>query len=290
LAGPFLREPGFPVINSHGAVAFRVFYSEHDPSRLNFAIYSGSGGPLTLIADSSGPLFLSGAVPLHMNDNGTVALGALTDGSGGVIVTGNGGPLTTITSFAAGLTGFGSGPSINDDGTVAFFGQRTGGVNGVFVSDGGTPITLADSSGPFTNNFGREALINDSGQVAFRATLDAGGQGIFTGPDPIADKVVQTGDSLFGSTVTVVGHAALSQDGTFDINDNGDIAFRYELANGTFGIAVARVVPEPSSAIVLAFGLLSVLLRRGHRHACGMNSIRVSSRHGLSRLRERKSP
>jgi len=42
------------------------------------------------------------------------------------------------------------------------------------------------------------------------------------------------------------------------MNDNGDLAFMYELANGTIGIAVARIVPEPSSAMLLAVGLLGV--------------------------------
>ena len=42
----------------------------------------------------------------------------------------------------------------------------------------------------------------------------------------------------------------------FNMNDNGDNAFRYVPANGTFGIAVANVVPKPSSAIMLAIGCL----------------------------------
>ena len=255
ISDPFPRQVFFPVINAQGTVAFRVAYHELDPQRLNFAIRSGNGGPLTLIADSSGPLFLTNSTPLHMNDSGTVAFAALLDGSGVGLFTGNGGSLTTVVTGAAGFTGF-NDPSINNNGTLAFSSQRTDGVRGIFTTSGGPVTTVADSSGPFNDLFGRDAIINDQGVVIFGAGLDAGGFGIFTGPDPVADKVIRTGDSLFGSTVTAVGRFDQTSNGTFDINDNGEIAFRYELANGAFGIAVARVVPEPSSMMLLAAGVL----------------------------------
>jgi hypothetical protein len=264
ISAPFPREVAFPVINSAGVVAFRVFFHELDPLHLNFAIRTGNGGPLTLVADSSGPLSLTNSTSLHMNDNGTVAFAALMDGGGVGIFAGNGGPLSPVVTGATGFTGF-SDPSINASGTVAFSSERTNGVRGIFTSDGGPVSTIADSTGPFTTGFGREAIINATGQVAFRATLDVGGQGIFTGPDPVANKVIQTGDQLFSSTVTMVGLSNFSQDGTFDINDNGDVAFHYTLADGTFGIAVARVVPEPSSALSLAIGLLGVRETRRRR-------------------------
>jgi hypothetical protein len=255
---PFARELIHPVINAQGTVAFREGFSEHDPLRLNFAIYTGSGGPLTLIANSSGPLSsTSHAQPLHMNDHGTVAFTASLDGGAFGLVTGNGGPLTTFVASAAGFTGL-SEPSINNHGTLAFFGQRTDGVMGIYALSGGTLTTIADSSGPFNSNFGKDAIINDQGTFVFRATLDAGGFGLFTGSDPARDKVIRTGDPLFGSTVSAVGRLTHIVDHTFDMNDRGDIAFRYELANGAFGIAVARIVPEPASMILLVVGLLGV--------------------------------
>jgi hypothetical protein len=271
---PFPREVGFPVSNSLGAVAFRVLYSEHDPTRLNFAIKTVSGGPQTLIADSSGPLFLAGNPDI--SDNGTVAFAAVLDNGGVGILTGNGGPLTTIVTGAAGFTGLGD-PSINADGTVAFFGERNGGVVGIYTIGGGPVVTVADSSGPFsTVNFGPEALINAGGTVAFWSPLDAGGSGIFTGPDPVADKVIRTGDALFGSTVTAVGsHISNRAQGTFDINDNGDVAFVYQLANGKSGIAVAHVIPEPASAILLAIGLLGAWRSSGRSRCRVMSGKRI---------------
>jgi hypothetical protein len=65
--------------------------------------------------------------------------------------------------------------------------------------------------------------------VAFLGYPDAGGQGIFTGPDPVADKVIRTGDPLFGSTVTAVNFE-------HGLNDAGQIVFLAELADGTRGV------------------------------------------------------
>src|SRR4029453_13660293 len=131
----------------------------------------------------------------------------------------------------------------------------------------GPVTTVADSSGPFNDLFARNAIINDQGAVVFGAGLAAGGFGIFTAPHLVPDKVIRTGDPLFGSTVSAVGRISQLPNATFDINDNGQIAFRYELANGAYGIAVASVVPEPSSAILPAIALLGVWGSRRRRHA-----------------------
>ena len=55
-----------PVIKDDGTVIFRAY---HDDGRR--AIYSGNGGPLTLIADSSGPL-------KELNQPSVNALGDIT--------------------------------------------------------------------------------------------------------------------------------------------------------------------------------------------------------------------
>ena len=53
------------------------------------------------------------------------------------------------------------------------------------------------------------------------------------GASPLA--VLQSGDSLFGSTVTAVSV------GRFAFNDHLRLAFEYELADGRSGIAVASL-------------------------------------------------
>ena len=75
-------------------------------------------------------------------------------------------------------------------------------VQGIFTSRGGPVTTVADSTGRYAS-FGRPSL-NDLGKVVFTADLDEFGpnglpiQGVFTGPDPVADKVLQAGDSYEG--------------------------------------------------------------------------------------------
>jgi hypothetical protein len=126
-----------------------------------------------------------------------------------------------------------------------------------------TFTNVADSTGAYSD-FGIPA-INGAGTVAFRAGLDAGGEGIFTGPDPATDKVIAVGDVLFGSTVTALRFSR-------GLNDDGDIAFRYTLADDRTGIAVA-VVPEPAGVGV--FGALSALAFRRRRRDCGLASGNV---------------
>jgi hypothetical protein len=119
---------------------------------------------------------------------------------------------------------------INNDGAVLFVGTLREGGQGLFIGTGASPTPIADSSGPFDKFTGY--AINDSGAIAFLATLDAGGSGIYTGGDPVANQVIRTGDLLFGSIVTNLSFFR-------GLNNNGEIAFGYTLANGVKGIAVA---------------------------------------------------
>jgi hypothetical protein len=108
-----------------------------------------------------------------------------------------------------------------------------------------------------------EPQLNEAGTIAFVAGLDAGGRGIFVGPDIIADRVIATGDPLFGSTVTsaTFENGYMLTDVVDRLNDLGQIIFRYQLANGVSGIAVAALVPEPS-ALACLVGTTALFMRR----------------------------
>ena len=79
--------------------------------------------------------------------------------------------------------------------------------------------------------------INAAGKVAFLATRDSdGATGIYTGPDIAGDKVVATGDALFGSTVTALNVRQRA------LNDLGQVAFMAVLADGRNVVGVATPV------------------------------------------------
>lgn len=130
--------------------------------------------------------------------------------------------------------GFGD-PVINNAGIVADFG---GGATFVEILSGdGKGITARTD--PTSSLFAdlEHPSINNRGAVAFSAFEANGAQGIFVeltgGASPVA--VLQTGDPLFGSTVTAVSV------GRFAFNDHFRLVFGYELSDGRSGVAVASL-------------------------------------------------
>jgi hypothetical protein len=250
--GPFLT---FSVcttsINDSGTVAF--FALLHDDKGLvnGAGIFTGDGGPITTVADTRGGGFTLFNQAPSINAGGTVAIRANKNGERGIYAIAPGGGLTTIaeTTFAetsSYFTNFDGAPSINNAGTVVF--QGTGeSIAGIFTGNGGgtTLIAQADFGGtiPF-KSFIHFPAINDAGTVVFGAILRDGRQGIFAGPNiiggqinpTIPDKIIVTGDALFGSTVEYVGFFR-------GLNQNGDIAFNYKLKNGVWGVAFATPLP-----------------------------------------------
>jgi hypothetical protein len=237
-SGPFSGFGTLPSINNGGVVAFSA---TRDTGGEGIHT-SSSGGAPTLIADTTGA-FSSFHPGPSINAGGTVAFSANFDGgSGNGVFTGSGGPLSTIAEIGGGFASVYGTHSINAGGTVLFRSETSTGTESLYTSAGGILTPIVDTSGAFSDL--RNGSINDLGVVVFGAELDAGGVGIFDGPDTIANKVIKSGDTLFGSTVTELVFAR-------GLNDNGDIAFRYTLANGVSGIAVAQAVPEPASLSLL---------------------------------------
>lgn len=246
-----------PAINDDGTVAFAT----SDPSPGGSGIFTTTTGEdtTTIVGDSS-PFFASVSDPA-INNEGTVAFRATLDAEGDGIFTSSGGEITTIVDNSGSFNSL-TNPVINNEGTVAFQAQYEMGGRGIFTGSGGETTTIADNSGDFSSFI--DLALNEQGTVAFQAALDAGGEGIFIGSDLVADKVIATGDSLFGSTVTSLFFQNIG------LNNSGQIVFTAGLADGTQGVFRAEPIPEPSEALgTLAFGVLGVryMLKRKQKYA-----------------------
>jgi hypothetical protein len=161
-----------------------------------------------------------------------------------------------------------SDPALNNAGQVLFLAtnmRETAGFHlddsGLFRTDGTpgslTQIAREDQTAPDGNGVFSGFLnfaLNDDGQVAFQGFLrdTANGSsdsiGLFFYDDSRGlQQVVRTGDSLLGSTIEVLdfrgglGPGADEGDG---FNAAGEIAYRFDLADGRSGIAVWSP-PEP---------------------------------------------
>jgi hypothetical protein len=247
---------GRPSINDAGTVAFWAVIHSTGGS----GIFAGNGGPTTEIIRNGGGFTNFGNPTI--NDGGSVAFpGQRAPALGGnAILASSGGPPAILADATGPLENVGV-PVLNNDGTAIFLGSPDGGGMGLYSSNGGPLITVVDNSGPFSSFFGHS--INGAGRVAFEATLDSEiEQGIYTGPDPVNDKVVQRSDTLFGEQVFGV---------TFGqgLNDQGDIAFWYSNTNSLQTLAVASVVPEPTTLLLGVYVAVAIA-------AMGPRAIRLS--------------
>ena len=121
-------------------------------------------------------------------------------------------------------------PTINDSGEIAYIDRYGSTEARLWKKDGDELTLIAQAGGGFL--FVSNPVINNNGDVVFSGTLPTRERGLFIGPDPVADRIIAEGDSLFGSTVlSIKFHRGF--------NDQGQIAFTYSLANGVSGVALA---------------------------------------------------
>ena len=228
-----------PEINAANQVVFLAGSASLPPSGRGIFAGSATGGPTSLIVDDSGIFEFEFGVPIQrgpaISDAGVVAFYATLDAGGAGIFArpAAGGPVSTIADASGNPVNVITAFDLSGTGTVAFSaGSNGAGGPGVFTRrlSGGPTTTVADFSNGY--DFPDGVAINDAGAVAFFA-FHSSAFGIYTGPNPSRDGVIAVGDPLFCSTVTAL---SLSRGG---LNNRGQIAFSYILADGRQGVAVA---------------------------------------------------
>lgn len=263
-----------PAVNASGQVAFatRFGFSGTD------AIVRGQGGALSLIARTStapappgeSPIRdLTGTQQVMMNASGTVAFTAGTTLPSGsnvrlVIKAENSGNPEIVAASGMELSGSGivlgssinPHPCINNAGQVAYEASLAGfsgkGIvlDQTLIAKGGDPLPgggtiVFFAQYPFS--------LNQSGQVAFLVQVAVpglgNGYGIYLHDGNGLQLVARYGTSFLGSTITDVGFAGTSALGVLPpgmngLNDAGEVAFRFTLADGRQGIALWSSLPK----------------------------------------------
>jgi hypothetical protein len=139
-------------------------------------------------------------------------------------------------------------PTFNDSGTAAFsrsfFDETIQEFVEEIVTGNGGPLTnVADTRGEFSSFGFRPPSINNGGNVAFLAFFDDFvTSGIFVGPDPVEDRVIVTGDTLDGATVT---NLVFCEEGLNDLNQLSFIA-TFNDPNVPEGVRVGVFLATPS--------------------------------------------
>ena len=159
-------------------------------------------------------------------------------------------------------------PAMNNSGLVAaLYSDKR-----LYIGDGLTVNTFMDCAlfsdlGGVNANYWGSVDINDVNAVAFQATTtnESGGYvaGIYTGSDPVADKVVTVGDTLFGKQLTSLH---FTRGG---LNNSGQIAFFGGFSDGSKGVIVASPVPEPSTACLAVVIISALVVLRARRRPSG---------------------
>ncbi len=217
-----------------------VFFARELASS-NAGLFRGPNPASDAIADTSGSYtdFFDYAI----GDDGTVVFLADAGALGFGYYTGPDPAADVFVDSTGVYSGLGSLPAINSGGTIVFLGSIGPTKSGLFNGPDPMIDTLVDDSGPFEAFLSHPAL-NDAGTPVFVAKLDneedddgmnvLGLTGVFTGPDPVADRVADSG----GEFDTFTNYSP-------SINNlaDPDVVFWAKLDNGVVGIYTG---PDPS--------------------------------------------
>jgi Putative Ig domain len=273
--GPYITSSTLSV-NASGSVSFiGAYVNDVEDSGYGFSqpvILRLDGGSFAGIAETNNQLAASPFDYFYtdpvINSAGEIAFGAVLhpsyQGQRSIVVASGPGSFTTVaTSNESPSDSLFFPAAINDDGTVLIESSDPTQGYQIYKAGGGRLIDVVDTSGGFGELYSPE--MNNAGTVVFKATLDTGQDGIFTGRDPIADKVIESGDTLFGKQVQSSGRFQNS----LAINNSGQIAFSVEFTDGTWGIYLATprrpllLLPGIAGSFPTDSGFHDWLLNRG---------------------------
>jgi hypothetical protein len=218
-ATPGAQGLSFNILNSNvsGGQGNVAFYASSGPSYSVRGIYKFADGSLQRVADNTMPAPGYGAGVFNGFLNFPIAYDGQTLG------------------FVASDSARGYGLYL----------QRNGNLEAVAVNG-----QIAPGGGTFNiTGYSNVGVSTDAGHLAFSSTF-SGGSAIYTDLGGSLERILATGDRVFGQTVR---NLEMDVEGL----SGNQIAFLAEFDNGNSGIFIATI-PEPSMALLLAVGLFSI--------------------------------
>jgi hypothetical protein len=177
---------GAPDINEQGQVAY---VRRIDPDLTQLLVADGQSS--TIIANSTVVGYLNSGWAPSLNNLGQVAFRSDQYG----VLIGQGGETQPADYIQiAGSRESPGVPSLNDFGVATFTSSKPQVGKAIAYGSGGPLTYVADVSGPFAS-FGQPA-INNENTIAFKGALDDGTEGIYLTSDPVAGRVIASGDPL----------------------------------------------------------------------------------------------
>lgn len=254
---------GAPAISNTGTVAFAATTRSGDTPGL-FVISNNRVSTTSLDRTISGASAIN-PNSVALNNANTVVVSS--GGNGGVFAKATDNELTLLRSGSAGAV------SINNSGTyTASFAYPAGYSEIAIGNTRDATVTRiipgqVFSNGKFIGLTVGSSSINDQGTLAFQARLaDFANrpeqQSLYFNSYADANKIITTGDPLFGSTVASLGRFSAK-----GLNNADQVVFYAELADGRVGIFRAEPIPEPHTVIpgalfLVGFGNRAKLKRR----------------------------
>jgi hypothetical protein len=230
---------GEPRITAAGEVAYRAGFDDTIPGA---AVFVGDA-MVSPIVDALGlgpEIADSGQVVYEVN---------LASGQRRLVTGGVGFPTETVAQTDAEIVDF-IAASINQAGRLALIAKTDGGDSRLDVGDGsGFTTLIGTASSPLIEL--SEPHLNNNDLTAFSGRYALADEAIFAGPDLDDDRVIRSGETLFGETVEQLMLGGL--------NDAGQIVFAYRTQT-LEGVAVASPILEPCSPadLVAPFGFLDL--------------------------------